>query len=63
MEHRSNLNNPLSSDDLGSLKNVAAGLVVTELQYQQLKQLGLIDQKLGGWALTSLGNTHLAMGK
>ena len=57
------LNTPLTSDEFASLKSVKAGILISKKHQERLKQLKLIDQKLGGWALTSAGELRLAMGK
>jgi hypothetical protein len=61
--NRPDLTTPLSSAEFSSLKAVKTQLLIPPQHQKRLKDLGLIDQKLGGWALTSAGELRIGMGK
>jgi hypothetical protein len=50
---------PLTADQFAALGDVALHRVVTPAAYRVLKNLGLVEQKLGGWRLTHEGQIRL----
>lgn len=61
--NRPDLTTPLSREEFASLKAVKAHLLIPPQHQERLKKLGLIGQKLGGWALTMDGALRVGMGK
>jgi len=57
------LNTPMTADEFSALKSVKAGLIISTKFKERLIKLGLIDQKLGGLALTNAGELRLGIGK
>jgi hypothetical protein len=52
-------NTKLTSLEIQSLKSVCAGSVIEMHMKARLSELGLIEQKLGGWVLTHSGIRYL----
>lgn len=60
------LDAPLTADEFASLEEVAKRLmqrIIPDDHRTKLIQLGFIDQKLGGLAVTDAGTMRLARGK
>jgi len=57
------LNFPLSRVEWRALKDMAAGLVVTDYQRRRLLSLGLMERKFDRWALTPEAQLRLALGQ
>jgi hypothetical protein len=57
------LNFPLSSVEWRALKDMAAGLVVTDYQHRRLISLGLMERKFDRWALTPAAHLRLEQGQ
>ena len=53
----------LTSDELGALQHVKAGVRVSEEMYYKLELRDLIEKGLPGWKLTKSGEFRLAAGK
>jgi hypothetical protein len=57
------LNSPLSIVEWRALKNIAAGLVVTNYQRRRLIAHGLMERRFDRWALTRAAHLRLAQGQ
>jgi hypothetical protein len=59
------VNAPLSADEFESLRQLSYpnGRGIPDAHKATLKQFGFIDQKLGGWVLTTSGQARLSMGR
>ncbi len=60
------LNATLTPEEFESLRQVSlpnGGRIIPDSHKSHLKELGFIEQKLGGWAPTALGQARVAMGR
>ncbi len=53
----------LTAEEFQALRDVLAGRIISDADRDRLLELGLIDEKLGGPALTVAGKVRLAYGQ
>ena len=53
---------PLHPTEWAALRDVANNRVVETLMLNRLKELGLVEQKRGGWTTTQQGKIRLLFG-
>jgi len=60
------INATLTPEEFESLRQVSlptGGRIIPDSHKALLKELGFIEQKLGGWTVTALGQARVAMGR
>jgi hypothetical protein len=52
--------NELTAPEIKNLQRVSDGGAISDVMYRRLKTLGLIQQRFGGWIVTTAGQARLA---